>query len=380
VARHAGPLMEEVHHPGTDTHLELRLDERIGHRRVVAVDFHVIINVDAGAFPLRICIGLGREGLQGGAVECLKKPESGAGQFLEGAGVERQQEGRDGRMAFSQSDEGVGPQPGHHPALDHVAPDCHCRFVSRRGGAGRDHSEAILVCEIGIRTIERGLIAVGAGDGGLEIVRDDEVGHPAQGGQGPHRGPNPVRQTLRPRGFDIGRVGGSPDGNTERRFMDFPGMAVHDGEALPSLVDKELFPGAMALAHDQGECAGPGTICLAEPAVRESLWCGGLLVLPHQEHRDALPFEFTGHWGPVGGRRCERAFGWRWWKQPLLQRGVIEPVRQWPRQARQLSARHVGRNGGAAQAKAPGNLPITEPDRPSDNFAVESAATLPWDQ
>jgi hypothetical protein len=63
VACHAGPLVEEFHHPGTDTHLELLLDERIGHRIVVAFNFHVIINVDAGAFPLRIFLGLGREGL-----------------------------------------------------------------------------------------------------------------------------------------------------------------------------------------------------------------------------------------------------------------------------------------------------------------------------
>jgi hypothetical protein len=90
VARHAGPLVKECHHPGTDTHLELLLDERLGHRIVVAVDFHVLINVDAGAFPRSRFIGLGREGLQGGVVEGLKKTESGAGQLLEGAGSERQ--------------------------------------------------------------------------------------------------------------------------------------------------------------------------------------------------------------------------------------------------------------------------------------------------
>jgi hypothetical protein len=68
--------MEEFHHLGTHAHLELLLDESIGHRIVVAFDFHVIINVDAGAFPLSICIGLDRQGLQGGAVECLKGARS----------------------------------------------------------------------------------------------------------------------------------------------------------------------------------------------------------------------------------------------------------------------------------------------------------------
>jgi hypothetical protein len=71
--------MEEFDHLCTHAHLKLLLDEGIGHRIIVAVDFHMIINVDAGQFPLGIFIGLGREGLQGGAVECLKETVSGAG-------------------------------------------------------------------------------------------------------------------------------------------------------------------------------------------------------------------------------------------------------------------------------------------------------------
>jgi hypothetical protein len=54
--------MEEFHHLGTHAHLKLLLDERIGHRIVVAVDFHMIINVDTGQCPLGICIGLDRQG------------------------------------------------------------------------------------------------------------------------------------------------------------------------------------------------------------------------------------------------------------------------------------------------------------------------------
>jgi hypothetical protein len=64
--------VEEFDHLGTHAHLELLLDEGIGHRRVVTFDCHRIINVDAGQFPLGIFIGLDRQGLQGGAIECLK--------------------------------------------------------------------------------------------------------------------------------------------------------------------------------------------------------------------------------------------------------------------------------------------------------------------
>jgi hypothetical protein len=120
----------------------------------------------------------------------------------------------------------------------------------------------------------------------------------------------------------------------------------------------------MALAHDQVELAGPGAICLAEPAVLEASRRSGLIFLPQQEQGDALAFELVMHRGPVGGQGCDGTCGWGWRKQPLLQRGRIEPVGQWPGQAHHLGALHVGRDGGAAQAKATGNLPITEPDRP----------------
>lgn len=60
VAGHAGPFMEEFDHLGTHAYLELLLDEGIGHGIIVAVDFHMIINVDAGAFPLGVFIGLRR--------------------------------------------------------------------------------------------------------------------------------------------------------------------------------------------------------------------------------------------------------------------------------------------------------------------------------
>src|SRR5712691_3453637 len=146
--------------------------------------------------------------------------------------------------------------------------------------------------------------------------------------------------------------------------MDFAGLAIDDRDALTGIVDKKLLSRAMALAHDQAELAGPGAIRLAEPAVLEALRRGGLVFLPQQEQGNALAFELVVHRGPVGGQGREGACGWRWRKQLLLQRSRIESVGQGPGQARHLSTLHVGRDGGSAEAQTPGNLPITEPDRP----------------
>ena len=57
VARHPFALVEDFHHLGTEADLKLLLDQRVGHRVVMAFDFEVIVDVDAGEFPLGIFIG-----------------------------------------------------------------------------------------------------------------------------------------------------------------------------------------------------------------------------------------------------------------------------------------------------------------------------------
>ena len=84
VAGHAFALVEEFHHLGTQADLELLLDQRVGHRVVVAFDFDVVIDIDAGEFPLGIFIGLRGQGPEGGAVERLKQLCREPGSFLKG--------------------------------------------------------------------------------------------------------------------------------------------------------------------------------------------------------------------------------------------------------------------------------------------------------
>jgi hypothetical protein len=58
MAGHAFVLVEEFHDLRTQTHVELLLDQRIGHGVVVAFDVHVVVNMDPSVFPLGIFIGL----------------------------------------------------------------------------------------------------------------------------------------------------------------------------------------------------------------------------------------------------------------------------------------------------------------------------------
>ena len=78
MTRDAFALVEELHHLGAQTHVKLLLDQRIGHRVVVAFDVHVVVNIDPGVLPLGIFIGLDGERSEGGTVKRLKKLLAGA--------------------------------------------------------------------------------------------------------------------------------------------------------------------------------------------------------------------------------------------------------------------------------------------------------------
>jgi hypothetical protein len=69
MTRDASALVEAFHHLGAQAHGELLLDQRIGHRVVVAFDVHVVININPGKLPLGIFVGLGGQGPEGRAVE-----------------------------------------------------------------------------------------------------------------------------------------------------------------------------------------------------------------------------------------------------------------------------------------------------------------------
>jgi hypothetical protein len=88
VAGDTFPLGEEFHHGGTEADVELLAHQCVGHGVVVAVDLHMVIDVDPGELPLRIFIGLRWQRPERRVVEGLKQRLAGAWQFLKGVGIE----------------------------------------------------------------------------------------------------------------------------------------------------------------------------------------------------------------------------------------------------------------------------------------------------
>ena len=238
-------------------------------------------------------------------------------------------------------------EAGENPPLHHLHADLDFGFIPGTGGAGRDDGHAIVLREFGVGPVEGGLVAMGPAHGGLEIIRDHDLGHPTERRKGADMGPDPVGETLAPSRFGEGIVGGAQDGDEDRGFADFPREGIDDRHRLARIVDKECLARAVALPHDQIEFPSPLAIGFTELAVLEAIGGDRLVFLPQQEQGDPLTFELlvddgpvrdgTLRYGCVGGRR----------KQPSLQGRIIEGIRQGPGQTCRLRPPHVLGHGGS---------------------------------
>ena len=92
--------------------------------------------------------------------------------------------------------------------------------------------------ELLVRRIQTRLVAIGAGDGALEIVRDDNFRRRSKVAQRPYVRPDPVRQCLRPRRLGVGVVTRSQHGDEDLRRTDLTGTAVDDRHRRPGVVDE----------------------------------------------------------------------------------------------------------------------------------------------
>ena len=79
-------------------------------------------------------------------------------------------------------------------------------------------------------------------------------------------------------------------------------MLIHHGDGVTGIIDKQLFAGAMILAHDAIQRAGPMPVALTEPAVLIAFRVPCPVLLPEQEQGHVLKPEFLFDIEPV--RQC----------------------------------------------------------------------------
>lgn len=105
-------------------------------------------------------------------------------------------------------------------------------------------------------------------------------------------------------------------GDEDRQIFDLACLSIHDRHRLPGIVDEQLLPGPMRLAHDDVELGTPLTIPLAELGVLVPVAGMLLLVLlPEELQRDPLALQLA-----VDRREVRRLAGY------LLMLGLIAEV------------------------------------------------------
>lgn len=183
----------------------------------MALDLHVRIDIHPRRAPLGIDIGLEREGLKGRAIHRLELGLPTAGELLKGARVEALEASGERRVQLGQTEEGPMAQPGQHPPLHEQDARFDLGLVTRFAHPSWDDRDAVVVRERRVGGVQLRLIATGLGHARAQIVRDHDLRHPAEKGEGPHVRPDPIGQRLRPGRLRVGVI---------RRALSTPMMFV----------------------------------------------------------------------------------------------------------------------------------------------------------
>jgi hypothetical protein len=115
-----------------------------------------------------------------------------------------------------------------------------------------------------VGSIEIRLIAAGAVDTGLRVIRDYELRGSVEVIEGGDVAGHPVWQIPAQGGLGEGVGAGAQYGYEEKSRRDVAGQAAVDGHRRPGPIDECLFAGTMFLPHHDASVPMPLLVQLAE--------------------------------------------------------------------------------------------------------------------
>ena len=253
-------------------------------------------------------------------------------------------------------------QRRHDPAFDVLDGGLRLRLVPRRPGPRRQHGGSVVGGQFLVRRVQVRLVAAGLADRGLLVVRDHELGHPAPELEHPDMRHRPVRQRTAPGHVHEGVVRGAEDADEDHGVSFLPGAPVHHRELRARVVDERLLARPVDLPHDHVELSPPGLVALAEPAVLVAVRMNRPILQPQQPQGHALvALKLPVDVPPVRLRPGNpRRRGSR--EQRRLQRGVVQLLRQRPREARRPCPPHVVAHRAVGDAERRGDLAVAAPE------------------
>ena len=132
-------------------------------------------------------------------------------------------------------------QPADQPAFDDQHASFDLRLVARPARPGRQHGGSVMGRHLGIGAIDLRLVQARFDDGDFGVIGHDQLGHPADRGEGARMGGNPVAEPLCPRRFSVGEVRGAKDGHKDLRRTRRAGQPVDDHrDRVAGVIDEQL--------------------------------------------------------------------------------------------------------------------------------------------
>src|SRR4030067_823865 len=139
-------LEEDLHGGSRETNIELFMDQLVRDAVVVVVHFDVIIDIDPGALPFGIDIGMNGEGFQNGFFEGFKQELTGTFKLLKGAVIESFELFCDGLLEFAEAEEGSVPQWSQNPMFHLKDSGFDLGLILGFCDPGRDNGLPIMIC------------------------------------------------------------------------------------------------------------------------------------------------------------------------------------------------------------------------------------------
>ena len=140
------------------------------HRVVVLVGLDVVIDTDAGHFPLRVFVALFRQRAQCWLVHLGEGAGAATRQLLEGPLVQVKQQATQRTVELIEAEEALVAQPRQHPACDHQHAVLDLGLVLRAAGPRRQHGNPVVLGQVVVRGVDVWLVARGLRHAAAQIV------------------------------------------------------------------------------------------------------------------------------------------------------------------------------------------------------------------
>ena len=207
---------------------QLLLQKLMRHRVVMAANIDMVIKARAALLPFGVNVRVNGQRLQRRAIQAFKQIAAAGTEMAGNLTVELIQQWSDGGVHLIKTKETLVAQPCQNPALGQQNSTLDLCLVFGLPGPRRNNGGIVMCRHIPIGAIDGGIIKTRLGDPGLEIVRDQLRRRAAEELKGADMAGYPVRQALRPAGFDIGVIGRAQGRDIDLRCAHLAGLVRRD--------------------------------------------------------------------------------------------------------------------------------------------------------